>query len=195
MIVHSGFQSFDFQHSYELPKPLTFATEHEALRWLKELSSKQPNLISQFRNNLARWGWDDPESRRLTDPQIIERLAVLLYSRRTVVIARETRTASGTPTPRTETLAPPFPLSERKPRARCLDWKKSKTWISIELQDPNGNPVPGEEYRLELPDGRVMRGKVDSHGAATVTGIDPGQCKVSFPRLDASSWNLAGSKA
>ncbi|HEY3837128.1 MAG TPA: hypothetical protein VGL72_11185 [Bryobacteraceae bacterium] len=164
------------------------------MNWLKALWSQHPELISRFRDYLARHSWD-PESHRLTDYQTIERLAVLLHSRKVVVIARENRAGGGTPSPRSDIYAPPFPLSERKPRSAAKSNWKTKTWISIELKDTDGNPVAGEPYKIELPDGRIIEGNLDRMGTAGVSGIDPGECKVTFPRRAGPAWNLAGSAA
>lgn len=65
---------------------------------------------------------------------------------------------------------------------------KTKTWVAIELLDADGKPVPGEEYRLELPDGSIREGTLDANGTASVSGIDPGSCKVCFPRIDGRVW-------
>jgi len=194
MRIQTGFQTFEFQQAFEIPKPIAFATTEEALNWLKRLWLQHPQLISNFREYVARNTWD-PETRRLTDHQTIERLATLLHSRKVVVLASETRSSGGTPSPRSETMAPAFPLSERKPRAPVNSTWKTKTWIAIELKDSDGNPVAGEPYKLELPDGRIVEGKLDRMGTAGVSGIDPGQCKVTFPRRAGSTWHLAGSKA
>jgi type VI secretion system secreted protein VgrG len=65
---------------------------------------------------------------------------------------------------------------------------KKKTWVGIELVDEEGKPVPGEPYRLQLPDGRILEGTLDAQGTAGADGIDPGECKVCFPRLDGQIW-------
>jgi len=65
----------------------------------------------------------------------------------------------------------------------------SKThWVAIQLVDEDGHAVPNEGYRVTLPDGTVVEGWLDEHGRAKVTGIDAGNCKVSFPFRDADSW-------
>lgn len=66
---------------------------------------------------------------------------------------------------------------------------KKKSWIEIELVDQDGNPVPGEKYRVTLPDGTTLaEGSLDEKGRARVDGIDPGSCKVTFPELDKEAW-------
>lgn len=67
----------------------------------------------------------------------------------------------------------------------------SKTWIEIELLDPDGNPVPNEPYRIQLPDGTSKEGCTDSKGVARVEGIDPGNCQITFTALDKQAWSKA----
>jgi hypothetical protein len=64
------------------------------------------------------------------------------------------------------------------------------SWIEIELLDQAGKPVPNEPYRIVCADGRVRSGALDGRGRAREDEIDPGQCKVSFPRL--CEWKAAG---
>ena len=69
--------------------------------------------------------------------------------------------------------------------------KKSdqKSWIEIELLDEEKNPVAGEKYEIELPDGKMAKGTLDNKGCARVEGFEAGNCKVSFPKLDKESWS------
>jgi type VI secretion system secreted protein VgrG len=64
-------------------------------------------------------------------------------------------------------------------------------WIEIELVDEDDQPVPGAAYEIELPDGSVAAGSLDNKGFARVEGFDPGECKVSFTRLDQDAWEKA----
>ncbi|HBI23675.1 MAG: hypothetical protein A2Y48_01665 [Nitrospirae bacterium RIFCSPLOW2_12_42_9] len=65
------------------------------------------------------------------------------------------------------------------------------TWIEIKLIDPEGNPINGVKYRIELPNGSVKEGTLNSSGKAYIDGIDPGTCKVSFPNIDTAEWKAA----
>lgn len=71
------------------------------------------------------------------------------------------------------------------------DDEKETSWIEIELVDEEDNPVPGEKYEIELPDGSVASGTLDGDGFARVEGFEPGQCKVCFPNLDEEAWENA----
>ena len=61
-------------------------------------------------------------------------------------------------------------------------------WVEIELLDHAGKPVPSEPYEIELPDGSTTEGYLDGKGQARVDGIEPGNCKISFPNIDKKSW-------
>ena len=58
----------------------------------------------------------------------------------------------------------------------------------VELIGEDDGPIPSEAYRIELPDGTVRTGRLDSQGRARVHGIDPGNCVVTFPELDEAAW-------
>jgi type VI secretion system secreted protein VgrG len=67
---------------------------------------------------------------------------------------------------------------------------KKKSWIEVLLEDEKGDPVPGEKYRVTLPDGEtIAEGTTDDKGLGRVSGIDPGNCKITFPELDKDAWN------
>ena len=81
------------------------------------------------------------------------------------------------------------PGEPAKPKARQLPPKKPrKTWVEIELLGMDGSPIPGELYRIALPDGTSVEGRLNERGRARVSGIDPGACTVDFPELDMEAW-------
>ena len=66
------------------------------------------------------------------------------------------------------------------------------TWIEIQMVDSANQPVPGEEYRVVLADGQTAaEGTLDDKGFARIEGIEPGNCQVSFPKLDQDAWDKA----
>ncbi len=61
--------------------------------------------------------------------------------------------------------------------------------VMIELVDAEGNPIPGEPFRIKLPDGSVRSLTLDDEGKAHLTGIEqPGTCQVCFYKRDTSIW-------
>ena len=69
--------------------------------------------------------------------------------------------------------------------------EEEKSWIEIELVDEEDQPVPGEKYKITLPDGSVATGTLDEKGFARVDGIEPGTCQITFPDLDKEAWEPA----
>lgn len=71
------------------------------------------------------------------------------------------------------------------------DEEKKLSWIEIELVDEENKPVPGEPYKITTSDNKVAEGTLDNKGFARVDGIEPGTCKVTFPKLDKDAWEKA----
>jgi hypothetical protein len=67
--------------------------------------------------------------------------------------------------------------------------KPQKTWIEIKLVDMDGDPVPDQTYKIDLPDGTSKQDDLDNNGDARFTGIEPGTCTVWFPDIDAREWD------
>jgi hypothetical protein len=67
--------------------------------------------------------------------------------------------------------------------------KQKKDWIEIILVDMEGKPMPGVKYRITPPGGAPVEGRLNEHGQAGVYGIEPGNCKVTFPDLDKDAWD------
>lgn len=68
---------------------------------------------------------------------------------------------------------------------------KTLSWIEIELVGEDNKPIPGEQYRIQLPDGTVSEGTLDHQGFARVEGFEAGDCKITFPDLDQDAWEDA----
>jgi phage protein D len=65
------------------------------------------------------------------------------------------------------------------------------SWLEIELVDEHGNPIPHERWEVITADGDQRSGHLDDKGRAHIEGIKPGNCWVSYPDLDPSSWRKA----
>jgi len=72
-----------------------------------------------------------------------------------------------------------------------VDPPTDTAWVEIELIDQNGEPVPGEPYRLIDSAGRVFKGSLDQQGFKHIDGVAPGECQVTFPKRDRSVWRRA----
>jgi hypothetical protein len=66
--------------------------------------------------------------------------------------------------------------------------EKKKSWIEIELVGEDDEGIPGEKYKITLPDDSVAEGTLDEKGCRRVEGFEKGTCKVCFPDLDKEAW-------
>jgi hypothetical protein len=71
------------------------------------------------------------------------------------------------------------------------DEAKGPDWIEIAVEDDDGKPVSGVRYQVELPDGSTVDGVIPIGGMARLQGLPKGNCKVSFPELDAEAHRQA----
>ncbi len=69
--------------------------------------------------------------------------------------------------------------------------EKKPSWIEIELVGEDKKPIPGERYRITLPDNSVAEGTLDDKGSARIDGFEKGACKITFPDLDQDAWEDA----
>ena len=69
------------------------------------------------------------------------------------------------------------------------DKKTKKSWIEIVLVDMENRPVPGEPYKITLPDNSIAEGTLDEKGFARVEAFDAGNCKITFPNRDQTVWS------
>ena len=65
--------------------------------------------------------------------------------------------------------------------------EKLKDFIEIKLLDDNQKPIANAPYELALPDGRVVKGRLDGNGFARVDGVPSGECTVTFTEHDGAS--------
>ncbi len=65
-----------------------------------------------------------------------------------------------------------------------LPQEEPRTWIEIQLTDMEGNPMAGERYWIQLPDGSVRQGALNEQGLAYFGDLDPGECEIRWPEMD-----------
>lgn len=76
-----------------------------------------------------------------------------------------------------------------KPPQTAAEKETKKSWIEIEMVDEEDQPVPGEAYKITLPDGQtIAEGTLNDKGFTRVDGIEQGTCKITFPDLDKDAW-------
>jgi hypothetical protein len=66
--------------------------------------------------------------------------------------------------------------------------KENLSWIEIELVGEDDEGIPGEKYKITLPDESVAEGTLDEKGFARIEGFEKGTCKVCFPDIDKEAW-------
>jgi hypothetical protein len=119
------------------------------------------------------------EARKVLDQVSgIPELAALVTPLRQVVAGTGLRLLLLRP-PAFGAISPPLPAPPVASAAPAPK-KEPKSWIEIEVVDGEGKPREGCSYRLDLPDGRTMQGKLGSKGVISVHGIDPGSATLTL---------------
>ena len=80
------------------------------------------------------------------------------------------------------------PVKPHKPLQTEEEKEQKTSWIEIELVGEDDEPIPGEKYKITLPDDSMAEGTLDEKGFARVEGFEKGMCKVCFPDLDKEAW-------
>jgi len=170
-------------------QPLTRLRDRFAARqWLQQFRGNSM-CLSALRHLLSRESSVSLRLDRATDDDILEQAAQLLATGLWHVHAPETGHPANTQGPGAE---PPEPSETDSPAKRPTPAPSPSTkltWIEIRLVDDDGNPVPGVAYEITFPDGSIRSGSLSARGTARYDQIEPGQCVVKFPELDAQEWD------
>ena len=93
---------------------------------------------------------------------------------------------------KTKPYKPPPPEEAKTEEEKQTEEEEKASWIEIELVGEDGEGIPGEKYRITLPDGEtVAEGTLNGKGLVRIEGIEKGECKVCFPNLDKEAWEKA----
>ncbi len=154
-----------------------FAAASRVAEWFPEGPTEPPSWV--LSDACADLGAPSTPDRGPAAPLLRDLLrAALLDGRLTAVRVKQRMPPGDTPSSAPEPPPPPPPAKQDE-----------KTWVEIVLRTRDDDqPIPFKRYRIELPDGSVRQGMLDSNGAARVSGIDPGTCKVTFPDLHETEW-------
>jgi len=64
-------------------------------------------------------------------------------------------------------------------------------FIEFQLVDENGDPVPGEPFKVRLPDQSIFTGTLDNEGKVRFDNIIAGQATITFTGMDKKEWRPA----
>lgn len=117
---------------------------------------------------------------RMTDSEVIKRLAwELVLGAVKIAEAQPKKAKRGGIVAGRSSIGEELQAAGQTPSA-----VEEKTWIEIKLIDGSDQPVPDETFEIEFPDGSKKRGKTNLYGFARYTGLESGECWISFLDLD-----------
>jgi hypothetical protein len=147
-------------------------------------SANLPELLELLKDTAARPAKGRPDIRELRS-----RLQAAFRSGEIVVI-REMFTGGGGGSGNSKDAVESDSSADDRAGSPLSAGKSTQThWIEIRLVGSDGQPVPSEQYRIQLPTGEFAEGNLDNDGRARVDGIpNPGTCQVTFPNLEADAW-------
>ena len=61
-------------------------------------------------------------------------------------------------------------------------------WIEFQLVDQDNQPVPGEPFRVRLPDQSLVTGTLDNEGKVRFERLIAGQATICFTGMDEKEW-------
>ncbi|MBI1926572.1 hypothetical protein HYR99_20305 [Candidatus Poribacteria bacterium] len=190
-VLRSGFQKIEilrWHESHPADAVMEFRDTFFALNFLRRFMT-DPLSMMVLRNALAEELFYTGIS-KLTDHDILQQIAWQIVRGNVKIVVREDEAPRVSLMGRSaQAAAEVAEMEEVEAPAPAAEEKTS--WVEIELVDEEGNPVAGEKYRIELPDGSIKEGVLNSQGWARVGNIDPGTCKISFPNFDANEWEPA----
>ncbi len=178
-VLKVGSNQYDILDSRELydGEPLQFGDRRTAAMLLRRFTHN-PISNKVLRDFVARYSSSASAYSRMGDGEVVERLAVMLVSKRVLIVPRAaiyTVSSPDTeePAPAKPTLATDAPAARPRPE----DKKKKKTFIKFRVLDHRtGKPVPGVPLEIRMPDYGVLTWFTDSTGMVEIQGIDPGTC-------------------
>ena len=81
--------------------------------------------------------------------------------------------------------------SDRAMGSACEECTAKQHWLEVVLVGEDAAGISGAEYLVITPDGREHSGVTDAKGVGRLQNIPPGQCRITFPKLDRDVWRAA----
>jgi len=86
---------------------------------------------------------------------------------------------------------PDGPVEVRYPDRAPAEWYDHDLHeLELELRDAAGALVPDEPYRVRLPDGKLLEGRLDGQGRARLEGLPSREVEVAFPGRGSHVWDF-----
>ena len=79
-------------------------------------------------------------------------------------------------------------FGDQAPNSRVIHVCDGTHFIEFRLVDKNGLPVPGEPFRVRLPDQSLQTGTLDHEGKVRFENVCAGQATICFTGMDAKEW-------
>ena len=165
--------------------PPQFLDPEEARSFLRTMMSDPASMFT-IRRALLEEGVSLDLS-ALSDHQVVDLLAGRLASARFRIAAvPRGRAGVGQARPTEEEPA------QEAPREAPAFAPDVTHWLTIELVDEDGKPVPNTRYEVTFPNGKKKDGRLNPQGLARFRNLtSSGECQVTFPDLDMDAWKRA----
>ncbi|MBP9182611.1 MAG: hypothetical protein KBF78_05730 [Fuscovulum sp.] len=196
----AGFQRFDLYRGWDLSAALARSADLAEVPWSAALDNRLDGLLSDADHLASLRGLmlrEDGPKALAARTEVADWLRRQLASGQLRLAARPLRHGTHRPSldPQAQVekaaavmqafLSRPREVAEPEPAPAPLP---ERHWIEIELLDEDDCAVPNERYEVELPTGRVARGRLDQTGHARLEWFGAGgDCRIVFPGLDRSA--------
>jgi hypothetical protein len=163
-----GRRRFELLWSHELPPEAATEPDAEWLLGVLDRSAANRRVMRRFASGAGG-------TFAATDHEIGAHMRRLARLGKVKLLARE-HVEPGAPYWVHEEVPPPPPSLTRV------------SWIEFEVHDWDGRPVAGVAYRMDVSDGRSLRGETNGAGLLRVDEIPPGVCSIALVDFDEDAW-------
>ncbi|MBN1207999.1 MAG: hypothetical protein JXB05_24255 [Myxococcaceae bacterium] len=165
--------------SNEVGKPLSADSAQWRLRGWRGDSAAERTLVDvhEALGGRMRWGLSSLERRTFLE-NLWSELEEAFQSGRLVLLQ----------------LPRPVFITADPEEAEADDWEDDSeptSWVGLQLEDEEGEPVTGQRVRIKLANGTYKESVSDDKGRLRLEGIPEGNCQVEFVGIDGGDWRAA----